>query len=697
MPLRRILILTAILIALTAPPARAQVDLNDELEKAVKAAVKKASPSVVQIVTQGGSDVVVTDPKKGTIFRKALGPTTGVVVDADGYVITSTYNFINNPPTILVNIADRTEPLVAKIVCHDKSRMLTLLKVDAKGLTVPAAVPKKDILEGQWSIALGRTLDAKRAAPPSISLGIISATDRIWGKAIQSDAKISPLNYGGPLVDIQGRVQGVIIPASPYVEGVTAGFEWYDSGIGFAVPLEDVLAVLPRLKLGKDLDKGTLGVNTKSQDLYADMPEISGVLKDSAADRAGLKAGDVITEIDGKPVARMAHIKHIMGAKYEGDKISITYRRGAEVKTIKDIVLVSTVQVAAHPFLGILPLRDDPELGVEIRHVFPKSPADAAGLKAGDRIVKYGLGEGMLAPFTGQKRGRSQFTDFLNTQAPGAEVQLEVKRKAGMTETLKVQLDRLPGTLPGTDAVVPDKLPQPASIKKGLAPLEIMGGKPPKIAEQKQAKVETDTFKRNTADGQHTYWVYVPPKYDANIAHSLVVWLHPPAKFEEKDVDDFVDRWEDYCIDHHTILLMPLSKADSGWTPSDAAFVVEAMNAVIKEYAIDRQRVVAHGMGVGGQMAIYLGFTERDLVRGVATTGAVVTQVLEGPRDKRLAFYLAGGGVDPVIKSIAESRVKLAEKGYSVIYREIANRGREYLEDAQIREVVRWIDSLDQL
>ena len=145
------------------------------------------------------------------------------------------------------------------------------------------------------------------------------------------------------------------------------------------------------------------------------------------------------------------------------------------------------------------------------------------------------------------------------------------------------------------------------------------------------------------------------------------------------------------------ILLVPLTKLDSGWIPSDAAFLVEAMNAIIKEYAVDRQRVVTHGMGVGGQMAFYLGFNKRDLVRGVATTGAVVTQVQNNPRDKRLSFYLAGGAVDPIIKSIAESRVKLAEKNYPVIYREIPNRGREYLEDAQIREVVRWIDSLDRL
>lgn len=681
---------------------RVQEDLNEQLEKMVKEAVRKASPSVVQIVTQGGSDVVVTDPKKGTMFRKALGPTTGVIVDPDGYIITSTYNFINNPTTILVNLPDRLEPLVARKIANDRSRMLTLLKVDANSLATPVAVPKKDMQEGQWSIALGRTLDAKRGAPPSISLGILSAKNRIWGKAIQTDAKVSPINYGGPLVDILGRVQGIIIPASPFVEDVTAGFEWYDSGIGFAVPLEDVYAVLPRLKEGKDLEKGMLGINLKGADLYAAAPEITGVQPGSAAARAGLKVGDIITEVDGQPVTRQAQLKHVLGTRYEGDKISLKYKRGIAETSVANVVLVSTALVAAHPYLGILPMRDDQMLGVEVRFVFPASPAAKAGLEAGDRIVKYGGPAGDLTGFTGQKRGRAQLLDWLNNQVPGADVRIEVTRKAGKSDTLSLQLDQLPGTLAAHDATVPDKLPQPASLKKGQAPLEVANpnakpAEPAKGPEQNPPKAVTGTFKRVTADGQHTYWVYVPKGYDANIAHALVVWLHPPGKSKEDDVDDFVDQWEDFCKDNHMILLMPLNLSDTGWVPSDAAFVAEAMNAVIKEYAIDQQRVVTHGMGVGGQMAIYLGFTERDLVRGVATSGAVVTQVIGNSREKRLAFYLAGGAVDPVIKSIAESRLKLAEKSYPVIFREIPNRGREYLEEPQLREVARWIDMLDRL
>lgn len=209
--LRRLLAL--FLMIVTASAVRAQ-DMNDLLEQAMKDAVRKVAPSVVQIVTQGGADLVVPSPK-GPVFRKALGPTTGVIVGSDGYIISSAYNFINSPTNILVSVPGHAEPFVAKKVATDRSKMLTLLKIETAGLPVPTPVSLKDIREGQWSIALGRSLDLKRDAPPTVSLGVISALGRIWGKALQTDAKISPINYGGPIIDIQGHVQGILVPASP--------------------------------------------------------------------------------------------------------------------------------------------------------------------------------------------------------------------------------------------------------------------------------------------------------------------------------------------------------------------------------------------------------------------------------------------------------------------------------------------------
>src|SRR5205085_4795146 len=144
----------------------------------------------------------------------------------------------------------------------------------------------------------------------------------------------------------------------------------------------------------------------------------------------------------------------------EGDKVTIAVRRGLQAKTFKDVVLVSVKRAAAHPFLGILPMRDDSALGVEIRYVSPKSPADKAGIREGDRIVRFGPAEGKLFDFTGNKRGRSELVEWLNNLSPGIEIQLEVKRAGVKNETFKAKLEQMPGSLPGIDASVPDKLPQ---------------------------------------------------------------------------------------------------------------------------------------------------------------------------------------------------------------------------------------------
>ena len=92
----------------------------------------------------------------------------------------------------------------------------------------------------------------------------------------------------------------MLVPASPRAEGETAGLEWYDSGIGFGIPMEDVFAVLPRLKLGKDLKRGVLGVNMASTDEFSVAPKVGSILPGSPAEKAGLKAGDIVKKVDGR-------------------------------------------------------------------------------------------------------------------------------------------------------------------------------------------------------------------------------------------------------------------------------------------------------------------------------------------------------------------------------------------------------------
>src|SRR5207302_3350350 len=126
-------------------------ELDAAQEKAIKDAVLRVAPCVVQIETSGGADVIVTGPRGSQQVRKGSGPTTGVVVGADGFIISSAFNFANKPSSIVIRIPGHKEGYVAEVVATDKTRMLTLLKVKGTletALVVPVAAPKKDIKIG---------------------------------------------------------------------------------------------------------------------------------------------------------------------------------------------------------------------------------------------------------------------------------------------------------------------------------------------------------------------------------------------------------------------------------------------------------------------------------------------------------------------------------------------------------------------
>jgi poly(3-hydroxybutyrate) depolymerase len=300
--------------------------------------------------------------------------------------------------------------------------------------------------------------------------------------------------------------------------------------------------------------------------------------------------------------------------------------------------------------------------------------------------MKLGLHAGPGGPIAWQTvTGRDRMLTLLSGMHPGTDVVVELKRKGGTIQNLTVKLAEAP------DEVLL-KTPEHSSAKKALG-----GG-----AAAKKEKAETGLLKRTTAAGDHTYWVYVPDNYDPNLAHSLVIWLHPAGKGKESDVEKLVDSWNWECEDYHMILLVPRTDNERGWTQGESEFVQEAVKGVTDAYTIDRQRVVAHGMGLGGEMAFYLGFHARNLVRGVATTGAALTS---NPREKvvnqPLSFFLAVGGKDPLQDAVKESRDKLAEQKYPVIYRQIEDMGHQYLDGRAGRpvldEIIRWIDTLDRM
>ncbi len=683
--------------------ASAQEDVNEANEKAMKAAALKAAPWTVKIETAGGQDVIGTGgatkgpvpkgpPQPGQGVRKGTGPTTGVIVDKDGYIISSAFNFANNPSDIFVSIPGKPRA-VAKVVCTDTTRMLTLLKIDAKDLPVPTAVPKKDITVGQWSLALGRALDPDIADLPSVSAGIISALGRIHGKAIQCDAKVSPVNYGGPLVAIDGRVQGILVPAAPRGEGETAGVEWYDSGIGFAIPLEDIFAVLPRMKTQKELRRGRVGITPQSQEEYSTEVVVGTVAPASVAEQAGIKPGDKIVAVDGKKVRHFSDLQHLLGPKYEGDTVSITAVRDGKEQQFANLTLAGEVVAFAQPFLGILGMRDDDQLGLEIRYVYPDSPAAAAKLQPGDRILKAGPAAGrIMTPFT----GRAQLAQILSRMSPGQELKMEVKRKDEKGDKLETVTAKL---VAPTEAI-PDKLPLPSSKEKaGMAKGPNPMPQPKEKDEPKKDEPEPETGlqKRTNEVLGREYWVYVPKNYQKTVSHGVIVWFHALGK-GGKDADDMVDLWEDFCRDNHFILIGPKSKGKEGWVASETEEVLQDIKKVMDEYTTDKNRVIAHGMGNGGQMAFYLGFNARETFRGVAVTGAVMgAPPKDNVPNQPLQFFIVGGDKDPLIKEIVDTKAKLLDKKFPVVYRQLADFGKEYLDKKTFAELWAWMDSLDRI
>lgn len=715
----RSITLVAIALFLATPQGRG-ADVNEATEKAMKAASASVAPTVVKIETAGGAEMIGAPPKKGGPpgkggpgIRKGTGPTTGLVVDPDGLIITSAFNFANKPTDIFVTIPGRPQRLVAKVVAHDQTRMLTLLKVDAKGLPVPTPFPKKDVEIGLWAMALGRTSDPDTEHPPSMTVGIVSATNRIWGKAIQTDAKTSPVNYGGPLIAIDGRVYGIVVPASNRAEGETAGVDVYDGGIGFAVPLEDVLAVLPRLKAGEELKRGLLGVTPQGTDVYNAPPIIGAIQPDSAAARAGIKVGDRILEVNGKPIPNYSTLQHILGPMYAGDEIAIKVRRGDKDEEFKKVTLIGTTTAYVNAFLGLLPMRDDPGPGVEIRYVYPKSPADTAGLKAGDRVMKLAPSS---SPNLSPVQNRATFLTMMQRLTAGTEIKFEVKRKVKEGEKDVEKTITVSATLVPAPATLPDKLPLPSSAGKALEGQPKPKSKDPfgKESSEEESfcdaqvkaddpkkddkpKVETGFIKRANEGLGREYWVYVPDNYDANKSYGLVVWFHPAGQ-GGKDGEKMSRVFREICEDYNFIVMGPKSGNAEGWVPSETELVIQDVKTVLRGYTIDRTRVVAHGLANGGQMAYYVGFNARDVFRGVATVGAVLgTSPKENIANQPLSFFISGGDKDPLIKDIVISRDLLTEKRFPVVFREMKESGKEYFDAPTFAEFLAWLDSLDRI
>ncbi|MBS0209338.1 MAG: PDZ domain-containing protein [Planctomycetes bacterium] len=633
--------------ALAAAAADEATPLAQREEAALAAAARGVAPSVVGVETLGGLE-------RGEGELTSAGRATGLILTPDGYIVTSLFQFTGETSGVLVSLPDGTR-VPAKLVARDFRCRLALLKVHVdERLPTPVLAPMAQVRVGQWAVAVGRALEAQEA---NLSVGIVSGLNRIWGTAIQTDAKISPHNYGGPLVDVRGRVIGVLAPLSQDKQNAETDTQWYDAGIGFAVPIDQVMALLPRWQQGTDLKMGLVGVAQKQGDLFADPPVLASVRPNSPAAKAGLKANDRIVGVDKLPIDRQIDFTRELNRRYAGDTVHVTIRRGSETLE-RDMTLVDHLLPYARPFVGVLLARgEESEPGVTVRYVYEESPAAKTGIMAGDRLLRFG--EQAI-------EGRAELAAIVAASSAGNKVKIEFTR-SGAAQSVELTLAAEPDAVPASLPALPE-LPAPVA---GAQPA--VGQLPLRSA---------------TVDNEGL--LYVPEDFDHRAGYGLLVWLHGDEGF---DADSLLARWRELCQQHRFVLLAPMAKSKKRWASEDLDMLKGALDLALADYQLDPLRVAVHGQQSGGAIGSLLTFARREQVRGLAVIQSpIFGQVPDNDPEYRLWFFVASPAstqLDKLIKRVRELK-------YPLVSRPLEAKAA-YLNDAQLGELLRWFDSLDRI
>jgi S1-C subfamily serine protease len=256
---------------------------------------------------------------------------SGFVIDDEGHIVTNEH-VVDGADEFVVRFGENGEPIDAELLGSDASADLAVLKVDPAdvegGLHALELGSSEGLRPGDPAIAIGSPFGLEG----SVTAGIVSALGRTIqapngfsiSNAVQTDAAINPGNSGGPLLDAQGRVIGV--------NAQIATDTGDNSGVGFAVPVDEVKRALPALKRGDDVQRAYLGVRN------GDAPQggavLGAVVEGGPADRGGLREGDRIVEIDGQAVRGSDDVSTTVNSHRPGDEIRVVVVRDGERRTL---------------------------------------------------------------------------------------------------------------------------------------------------------------------------------------------------------------------------------------------------------------------------------------------------------------------------------------------------------------------------
>ena len=377
--------------------------------------LEKVLPSVVSISVEGKqkSNAAQMDDDIPEEFKFFFGPDmfdrdraprnfkglgSGAIINAEkGYVLTNNH-VIKDADKITVQLHDGRE-FKAKVIGADEMSDVALIQVEKpKNLTALKLADSDKLRIGDFTVAIGNPFGLGQ----TVTSGIVSALGRSMGSDsgtyenyIQTDAAVNRGNSGGPLINLNGELIGI----NTAILSPSGG----NAGIAFAIPSNMANNLVQQILEFGEVRRGMLGI--KGGELNADLAQafdieakkgafISEVMPGSAADKAGLKAGDVITAINGQAISSFAEMRAKIATSGAGKEIDLTYLRDGKSNNAK-VTLQSDDQTQTRAN-GLLPALDGAELnnydekgmkGVAITKIKPNSLAEQRGLKSGDVII----------------------------------------------------------------------------------------------------------------------------------------------------------------------------------------------------------------------------------------------------------------------------------------------------------------------
>lgn len=336
-------------VKLVNQPAQKYAQLaSDRIQTApfdFTAAAEKTMPAVVHITSK--QTVKEEVKRQQSPFDFFFGPMegapkqgtgSGVIIDDEGFIVTNNH-VVDFADEITVTLYDQRKFKATK-VGTDPTTDLALIKIEAEELPVLTFGNSDDVRVGEWVLAVGNPFNLTS----TVTAGIVSAKGRnidiLEGRTaiesfIQTDAAVNPGNSGGALVDQRGNLIGINTAIASY----TGSF----SGYSFAVPASIVMKVVEDLKEFGSAKRGFMGVSIQNMDseLATDLGvnivegvHIAGVQDGGAADDAGMKVDDIVTQINGRNVKTAPELQELVGRNRPGDEIEVTINRKGALKKL---------------------------------------------------------------------------------------------------------------------------------------------------------------------------------------------------------------------------------------------------------------------------------------------------------------------------------------------------------------------------